>query len=178
MCPTVSWSLLALLLHRIKFQLFFSIFEFFCVLCPRSSLIIFSQPVGFQDASSHWSTCLPYDVCLCMCLCLCVAKSGRSSASITGAGTVGGPYVLARSNSFVTHSHLLAKKNSAVAPGEASPSYSLSFILIFVLLHHRIFESTSIGVAAMSNRSEYLVNEFKNLSARTKTDTITDIVSG
>ena len=41
------------------------------------------------------------------------AKAGRSTANITTAGTVGGPYVLAHSDSFHKHSHILAKRSAA-----------------------------------------------------------------
>ena len=65
-----------------------------------------------------------------MCVCVCEAKSGRSTAAVSAAGmTVGGPCPgsgpsLIRSTSFITHSHLLAKKNSAICPGEASACFT------------------------------------------------------
>jgi len=83
-----------------------------------------------------------YSPCVCVCVrvhvCVCVAKSGRSTASITTAGTVGGPYVLTRSSSFIAqnaHSHLLAKKNSALTAAENS-QYIASVVFFCTVLTH------------------------------------------
>ena len=65
-------------------------------------------------------------------------KAGRPTAVAVrtsgGGGGVAGPYLLGRSNSFLAHSHLLAKKHSATTAGEFGPSdYRLAPFLI--LLH-------------------------------------------
>jgi len=65
---------------------------------------------------------------------VCLAKSGRATAD---AGTVGGPcpYMIARSNSFITHSHVLAKKNSAITANECSTYSRLSIVLCWAWPH-------------------------------------------
>ena len=54
-------------------------------------------------------------------VCECTAKAGRSTASMSSSGTSGSSYVPSRSNSFLTHSHVLGKRNSAIAAGDSSP---------------------------------------------------------
>ena len=68
-------------------------------------------------------------------LCVRVARAGRSTAAITTAGTVGGPYVLGRSNSFLVHQPVAARKNSATTAGELSTSPRLYHCCIIRLAH-------------------------------------------
>jgi len=78
---------------------------------------------------------IPTDDPAAWCLSVFTVKAGRSKYAITTAGTVGGltPGLPGRSNSFISHMHPLAKKNSAVTAGETGP---YAFIILHFIFAH------------------------------------------